>query len=245
MPDFSKLNEIVDSNLVIKIDEATSELVKEIQTQLNKKGLYTGEVDGIVGSGTKKALAEFKESIWLAYPDLVGASVAGSLLEIGENSGSSESSQENPAPVDTNQLTGATMKLPTGELVYANQQIVSGIFLTWGEFTKGCTRVPESKEIVANIIKTTKGFGEIRDKWGSPIVITSGYRPPAVNRTIGGASRSQHLFGLALDFYPAQGSLYSLLEVVKSSSVVGVGLGMKKGFLHVDYRNSSRVVFDY
>ena len=80
MPDFSKLNEIVDSNLVIKIDEATSELVKEIQTQFNKKGLYTGEVDGIVGSGTKKALAEFKESIWLAYPDLVGASVAGSLL---------------------------------------------------------------------------------------------------------------------------------------------------------------------
>ena len=132
MSDFSKLNEIVDSNLVIKIDEATSELVKEIQTQLNKKGLYTGEVDGIVGSGTKKALAEFKESIWLAYPDLVGASVAGSLLEIGENSGSIESSQENPAPVDTNQLTEATMKLPTGELVYANQQIVSGISLTWG-----------------------------------------------------------------------------------------------------------------
>ena len=245
MLSFPKLNEIVDSNLVIKIDEATSELVIEIQTQLNKKGLYTGEVDGIVGSGTKKALAEFKESIWLAYPDLVGASVAGSLLEIGEHLGNSESSQKTTNSVDSNQLTGATMKLPTGELVYANQQIVNNISLTWGEFTKDCTRVPESKEIVANIIKTTKGFGEIRDKWNSPIIVTSGYRPPAVNKAIGGASRSQHLFGLALDFYPAQGSIYDLLEVVKSSSVVGVGLGMKKGFLHGDYRSGSRVVFDY
>lgn len=245
MTNFPKLNEIVDSNLVIKIGESTSDLVKEIQTQLNKKDLYTGEIDGIVGKGTKKALAEFKESIWLAYPDLVGASVAGSLLEVGEHSSNSESETTQDIVADTNQLTGATMKLPTGELVYANQQIVSGISLTWGEFTKNCTRVPESKEIVTNIIKATKGFGEIRDKWGSSIVITSGYRPPAVNKAIGGASRSQHLFGLALDFYPAQGSIYKLLEVVKSSSVVGLGLGMKKGFLHVDYRSGSRVVFDY
>jgi hypothetical protein len=36
------------------------------------------------------------------------------------------------------------MKLPGGEIGYANQYIVEGIPLTWGEATKDCTRIPTS-----------------------------------------------------------------------------------------------------
>lgn len=40
----------------------------------------------------------------------------------------------------------------------------------------------------------------IRDGMGAPIGISSGYRPPDLNRAIGGADGSAHQFGRAADF---------------------------------------------
>lgn len=40
----------------------------------------------------------------------------------------------------------------------------------------------------------------IRDMFGAPVLIHSGYRSPIVNRAIGGAERSEHLQGKAADF---------------------------------------------
>ena len=42
-------------------------------------------------------------------------------------------------------------------------------------------------------------FKQIREAWGKPIPITSGYRCPTHNSMIGGAYLSAHMFGLALD----------------------------------------------
>lgn len=39
----------------------------------------------------------------------------------------------------------------------------------------------------------------LRAKWGAPIIVTSGYRSPALNRAVGGASSSQHTIGEAAD----------------------------------------------
>lgn len=39
----------------------------------------------------------------------------------------------------------------------------------------------------------------LREAWGAPIIVTSGYRCPALNKAVGGASRSQHLYGQAAD----------------------------------------------
>lgn len=39
----------------------------------------------------------------------------------------------------------------------------------------------------------------LRDKWQHPIIVTSGYRSPNLNRAIGGASASQHCKGEAAD----------------------------------------------
>ena len=40
---------------------------------------------------------------------------------------------------------------------------------------------------------------KIRDHFGRPVVITSGYRTAAHNRSVGGAAYSQHLYGRAAD----------------------------------------------
>ena len=39
----------------------------------------------------------------------------------------------------------------------------------------------------------------IREKYGKPITISSGYRCPALNKVVGGASTSQHTKGQAAD----------------------------------------------
>lgn len=142
--------------------------------------------------------------------------------------------------------TGNSMRLPTGETVYANQLIIESIPLTWGEMTKNCTRFPATKEIVFNIEVITKEFGEIRDKAGVPLVITSGYRPAAVNRAVGGARFSQHVHGLAIDVCPKPGtiSLNKLYEIIKAVAVTGgIGDGRHRGFIHRDRRPNKRVIY--
>lgn len=41
----------------------------------------------------------------------------------------------------------------------------------------------------------------IRDRICTPIIITSGYRCPKVNRLVGGVNNSQHMSGCAADFH--------------------------------------------
>lgn len=41
----------------------------------------------------------------------------------------------------------------------------------------------------------------IRGKFCAPVIITSGYRCPQVNKLVGGANNSQHMSGCAADFH--------------------------------------------
>lgn len=39
----------------------------------------------------------------------------------------------------------------------------------------------------------------LREAWGKPVIVTSGYRCAMLNRIVGGASNSQHTMGMAAD----------------------------------------------
>lgn len=54
-------------------------------------------------------------------------------------------------------------------------------------------------------IRLAVEFERIRTHVGAPIVVGSAYRTPAHNAAIGGAVRSQHVEGRALDLYPPAG----------------------------------------
>lgn len=43
----------------------------------------------------------------------------------------------------------------------------------------------------------------LREKWGKPITVNSGYRCPELNRAVGGVATSQHLKGEAADICAA------------------------------------------
>jgi len=80
-------------------------------------------------------------------------------------------------------------------------------------------------------------FAIIRNEWGQPIPITSGYRCPEHNKRIGGSSLSIHMFGLALDMgFLSIDSVSSVAEIVNDLCPdLRMGVYKDKGtFIHID-----------
>ena len=71
-----------------------------------------------------------------------------------------------------------------------------------GEFTK--SNHPEVYNIpshvaIENMKRICGWLEELRDRYGQPIIINSGYRSPQLNKKVGGVSTSNHLTGCAVD----------------------------------------------
>ena len=84
---------------------------------------------------------------------------------------------------------------------------------------------------------------------GKPVVITSGYRPPAVNTAVGGASNSEHLYRPgcgAVDFYIAGADINAVQRWCDQNWPYSLGYGAPKGFVHLGIRGSrAKVRWDY
>jgi GH24 family phage-related lysozyme (muramidase) len=84
---------------------------------------------------------------------------------------------------------------------------------------------------------------------GKPIVITSGYRPPAINAQVGGASNSEHLYKPgcgAVDFYINGADIYAVQNWCDKHWPYSLGYGAYKGFIHLGIRSSrAKVRWDY
>lgn len=64
-------------------------------------------------------------------------------------------------------------------------------------------------ELVVNVMQP------IRDKYGKPIIINSGYRCPELNKKVGGSKTSRHLSGYACDFETKSGQNAELFNMIK------------------------------
>jgi outer membrane protein assembly factor BamD (BamD/ComL family) len=71
---------------------------------------------------------------------------------------------------------------------------------TWTEATKGGTRMPTSQTTVDAIVRIAELAQQARDRVNRPFIVTSWYRPPHINRAVGGVSNSRHIVGDAIDF---------------------------------------------
>lgn len=109
---------------------------------------------------------------------------------------------------------------------------------TWNEATHGGQRIPETAQVTQNIVRVARSLQEVRDLLGGrTISINSWYRPPAVNRAIGGARFSRHIEGDAVDFVVAGMHSYDVYDQLKGWWGDRGGLASSTIFTHIDVRD--------
>jgi len=107
---------------------------------------------------------------------------------------------------------------------------------------EGPNIVPPPVRMLDTIEMTIKTADEIRDKWGAPIRVNSGYRPPLYNKLIGGSDNSAHMYFFALDLYPINGQVEKFHDLVvpyfngefEGDTVIPSGLGLYDWGVHID-----------
>lgn len=73
-----------------------------------------------------------------------------------------------------------------------------------------------SREEFNNIVELVKTVLQpIRDKYGKPIYVSSGFRCEALNNAVGGSKTSQHRFGSAVDIEASNGNNTKLFNCIK------------------------------
>lgn len=114
-------------------------------------------------------------------------------------------------------------------------------YFTLEEFTcRDGTAVPmRYVEATARLIDEV--LDPIRKRWGSAIMVISGYRTPSHNIAVRGAGKSQHLLGAAADIAPMIGPVSGLAGLIEAMLAMGElpvlgGLGIYPKWVHVDVR---------
>lgn len=77
---------------------------------------------------------------------------------------------------------------------------------------------------------------KIRDHFGKAVIINSAYRTEAHNKAIGGATYSQHKYGLAADIHINGVTPKEIAAYVETLMPSSGGIGIYKSFVHVDVR---------
>lgn len=114
-------------------------------------------------------------------------------------------------------------------------------YFTIQEFTKSPTArkchldnsIPNDLLDTANY--TLSRLDEIREKYGKPIIITSGYRCPALNRIVGGKPNSQHTKAEAADLRWDTELLSFILQHCKYDQLIEEHSGDTK-WIHISFK---------
>lgn len=93
------------------------------------------------------------------------------------------------------------------------------------------------KALVLNVLQP------LRDAWGSPLAINSGYRCPTVNKAVGGVPTSQHTKGEAADMCPFGRNGHGSASEIKRLAKMVIDLGLPfdqvilyPSFVHISHK---------
>lgn len=97
-------------------------------------------------------------------------------------------------------------------------------YFTYEELTRSETAIRRdidnspSKAVKARLSALVEHILDpIREHYGKPVIVTSGYRCPELNRAIGGSTTSDHCAGAAADFTVAGVSNYEVCEWIRDN----------------------------
>lgn len=104
--------------------------------------------------------------------------------------------------------------------------------------------VPHQAELQLEILQ--KKLNVVREKWGKPMIVTSGFRLPSDQSRINAkAPKSAHLLGMAADIADPNGELYEW-TVQNEALMVELGLYVEVrqgGWVHYQTRPTKRRFF--
>lgn len=104
-----------------------------------------------------------------------------------------------------------------------------------------------SEEITENLTEFIENILDpLREAWGSPIKVNSGYRCEKLNKKVGGSKTSSHVYGFAVDLKPCNSLIDEFFEFVKNyfiennipfDQIIDEHSG-DKHWVHIGYKNS-------
>lgn len=77
-----------------------------------------------------------------------------------------------------------------------------------------------SPQVIENLKRVAEVLEQVRELVKRPIVISSGYRSPALNVAVGGAAKSAHVNGLAADINAVGLSAHDLAQMIAASPIL-------------------------
>lgn len=98
-------------------------------------------------------------------------------------------------------------------------------------------------DVVSALHRTAMGMEMVREALGNvPILVSSGYRSPALNAVVGGQIGSQHLLGEAVDFTaPTFGSPGDVMRAIVKSDVPYDQIILEFGrWVHISFSDRNR-----
>ena len=103
-----------------------------------------------------------------------------------------------------------------------------------------------SEDVKKNIeLLVEKILDPLREKFGKPIIVTSGYRCKELNKAVGGAAKSQHMSGEAVDIRTVEDSKRANKELF--NLIIELGLPFDQlinehdyDWVHVSYGKRNR-----
>lgn len=89
-------------------------------------------------------------------------------------------------------------------------------------------------EVLPRLGRLAQLLERVRMVLGVPVVVSSGYRSPAVNRAVGGSSKSAHMEGRASDFIaPGFGTPQEVAKHIRDSGIAFDQLIYEGTWVHI------------
>lgn len=88
----------------------------------------------------------------------------------------------------------------------------------------------------------------LRDEYGKPMVVTSGYRDPSHPEEAKKPQPGMHSHGLAADIACEGGQAFLIAKLAFKHGFTGIGVSQKAGgarFIHIDMRPGIPVIYSY
>lgn len=104
---------------------------------------------------------------------------------------------------------------------------------------RGLDNTPDPTAVANLVALVDNLLDPLREAWGGPIIVNSGYRSAAVNRAVGGVATSSHLTGRAADITvgstTANALLYQMAQERKLPFFELIGRKYSFKWLHISY----------